>query len=142
MTPLRSMTPSEVTLELLRLCGEAGAVERRMLLVFMCGDDRGVATPTTALSLLEETIAAMPDEERAIQLFIARRVVAVGQRGYGRFDLNAESRTFALEAILEDVDACVYRAAAEMQGRPDGLLPRSLGIMRDALGKALRRELL
>lgn len=142
MTPLRSLSRTEATIELLRLCVEAGDVERRMLIKHCFGDDRGVATAATALEFLKDTVGSLNDIDRLGLLYRSRRLVVLGQREYGRLDLASYSKDPAIEALEEDCDATHYRMIGELKGRPDGLLNRSAETLKEALTALLARELL
>lgn len=142
LTPIRSLTDSEVVRELLSLAAEAGPVERRLLLRSIYGDDRGVANNDTALAMLRDGIGELPGNKRRTRLVIWRRWVVLGQREYTRIDLSTERRQMALEALCEDIDAVLYRSVAELQGKPDGLLERSEATMNEAVENLLRREML
>jgi hypothetical protein len=141
-SPLRSLTESEVMRELLSLCLEAGAVERRMLLTFHAGHDYGVKDNAEALATLYDKLGASPHKERCMMLYFARRLVAHGQRTFGVLSPRTDPRQFDVEALEEDSDGCAYRMIAEARGRPDGFLNRSLESFRDALSRAVERELL
>ncbi len=63
------------------------------------------------LALLDE---AMSDEKK-IMLFIARRLIAVGQRSIGPFDIATDPRNFDRERNEELGDALVYIAAKALR---------------------------
>lgn len=137
LAKISNLSDSEATIELLRLCGEAGDDERRVLHISMTGRD---CTTDKALPVLESLVGAMPATERRLQLAVARRVVVLGQRVYGRLRLREDPRCFDVEAVEEDIDGSVYRAAEHLQGKSDGkLLDRSLELMRASLAQAIRR---
>lgn len=142
MTPIRSMAPGEVTIELLKLCGEAGAFERRMLLVSFCGNDRGTADPTASLAELEKMVSAAPEEERRVQLYIARRWIALGQRQYGRHDPQTDHRDMRVEAVEESCDGLFYAIAGTFRaGQSDEVfLKMWQKIARFGVEDAIRRE--
>lgn len=137
LAKIANLTDSEATIELLRLCGEAGDDERRILHVSMTGRD---CPSERALTALEELVGAMPAEERRLQLEVARRLIVLGMRVYGRLRLREDPRLWDVEACAEDVDAVVYRAAEYLAGKSDGdMMDRSLDIMRASLSQAIRR---
>jgi hypothetical protein len=58
-------------------------------------------------------LAELGDEERAVLLVLARRLLA-GQRAYGRLKLARDPRDFRRERAEELADAMVYTAIGEV----------------------------
>lgn len=141
LSPIRTLSASEVTRELLALCLEAGQTERRMMLVFIRGDDGGVKDHSEALARLYDLIGGAPDKARRMTLYFARRLIVAGQRVYGVLDLRTDRRQFSVEGLEEDADGAVYRMAADMAGRPDGFLTERLESFRESLAQAVAKEL-
>jgi hypothetical protein len=61
------------------------------------------------MSDLLDVIAELADEERAVLLVLARRLLA-GQRTYGRLDLARDARDWRKEAAEEAADLAIYTA--------------------------------
>jgi hypothetical protein len=61
------------------------------------------------VSDLLDVIAELADEERAVLLVLARRLLA-GQRTYGRLDLARDARDWRKEAAEEAADLAIYTA--------------------------------
>jgi hypothetical protein len=64
---------------------------------------------------LIETIAELGDEEAAVLLVLAKRLLA-GQRQYGRLDLRNDARDFRRERAEEFADALIYGAILDVAG--------------------------
>jgi hypothetical protein len=68
---------------------------------------------TRAPEDIDGVVALLGDEERAVLLVLAKRLLA-GQRAYGRLDLANDRRDFRAERGLEIQDLLVYSAIDEL----------------------------
>lgn len=136
MNPLSSMQLHEVTKELLDLADEAAEHERWLLHWLVTGKD----LPAVARAELRAAYGSLPDEERRIQLSMARRLVAIGQRQYSALDPQRDQRDFVAELCAELIDGSVYLLAElRRSGKPHPLLRESVDLMRRAVTMALRQ---
>lgn len=72
-----------------------------------------------ALRELRAWLRAASPDERAVLLFVARRL-AHGRRQYGPLDLARDTRDWALELGEEAADALVYAACRAVRARARG----------------------
>lgn len=61
---------------------------------------------------------AGPDEIRVLR-YLAERLIAIGQRQYGRLDVARDTRDMRAEGNAERADDSVYQAIRHLQGRGD-----------------------
>lgn len=73
------------------------------------------ADPAPGLAELHELARALPGEERAVLLLVARRLT-LGVARYGDLHVHHDPRNFAVEALEEAADGFAYAACALLRG--------------------------
>lgn len=134
MTPVCCLTPSEITRELAGLIADTTPDERRVIHFAIWYTDPGDIFPDR----LTDLVAALPDNEKAIQLPLIRRLHH-GRKQYGGLHIDTDKRDFEASAVEEDIDAVAYRIVEALRGRKPKLLAQTFDTMRKSVEAGLKR---
>jgi hypothetical protein len=140
VTPVSTLTPSEVTRELLDLAMSAPEYERRLCLHSILGALSPVSDSETRAEL-RRLIEAMPAHERRVQLVLWRRWCGLGLKQYGALDPLRDRRDWLAEQVAEAVDGVMYAVAPMTVGQgSEANADAWYGLARRLVVEALEKE--